>query len=100
MADLSFANVKIHNEIELLSISDRKAKRMLEHLFLENRISYFEKWEEVGFIRRFFWGEEKNRCIFCVNEMQMEKAMRLLDENPQIMEKADLIKKRVDKTYF
>ncbi|MBO4337464.1 MAG: hypothetical protein J5842_05275 [Lachnospiraceae bacterium] len=100
MRDISFSQVKIHNEIELLAVSDLKVKRILEHLFLENRISYFEKWEEISFLRRFFWGDEKNRCTFCVNEMQLDKAMEILEEHPELSNRIEMIRKRVDKTYF
>ena len=100
MKEFSFSNVKIHNEIELFAVSDLKAKRMLEHLFLENRISYFEKWEEISFFRRFFWGAEKSRCTFCINEMQVEKALRILEEHPELRERVEMIKKRVERTYF
>ena len=100
MREISFSSVKIHNEIELLSVSDLKVKRKLEHLFLENRISYFEKWEEVSFFRRFFWGEEKNKCTFCVNEMQLDKAMEILEEYPELASRVEMIRRRVDKTYF
>ena len=100
MRDISFSQVKIHNEIELLAVSDLKVKRILEHLFLENRISYFEKWEEISFLRRFFWGDEKNRCTFCVNEMQLDKAMEILEEHPELANRIEMIRKRVDKTYF
>ena len=100
MRELSFSNVKIHNEIELFAVSDQKVKRRLEHLFLENRISYFEKWEEISFLRRFFWGAEKMRCTFCINEMQVEKAMQILEENPELREKVEMVRKRVERTYF
>lgn len=100
MRELSFSNVKIHNEIELFAVSDQKVKRRLEHLFLENRISYFEKWEEISFLRRFFWGTEKMRCTFCINEMQVEKAMQILEENPELREKVEMVRKRVERTYF
>ena len=98
--EFSFSNVKIHNEIELFSVTDMKVKKMLEHLFLENRISYFEKWEDISFIRRFFWGEEKSRCTFCINEMQVDKAMQILEDHPELRERVEMVKKRVDKTYF
>ncbi|MCR4689997.1 MAG: hypothetical protein K5739_01455 [Lachnospiraceae bacterium] len=100
MKELSFSNVKIHNEVELFCVSDMKTKKQLEHLFLENRISYFEKWEEITFIHRFFWGGERSRCTFCINEMQIDKVMEILQENPSLQEKVYMIRRRVEKTYF
>ena len=100
MSDISFSDVKIHNEIELFSVSDTKVKRQLEHLFLENRISYFEKWEDASFFRRFFWGSDRSTCTFCVNEMQVERAMQIVKDRPAIKERVNLVGKRVNKMYF
>ena len=47
MADISFADVKVHNEVEFCTITDLNVKKQLERLFLDERISYYEKWDDV-----------------------------------------------------
>ena len=46
MSVLSFADVKIHNEIEFCKITDSSFRKTIEKAFLENSISYYEKWDE------------------------------------------------------
>lgn len=53
MADISFADVKVHNEVEFCTITDLNVKKQLERLFLDERISYYEKWDDVSFLREF-----------------------------------------------
>ena len=79
MADISFADVKVHNELEFCVILDLDVKKQLERLFLDERISYYEKWNDTSFLRRIFSGENRNRCIICINEMQREKADEILE---------------------
>ena len=52
MADISFADVKVHNEVEFCTITDLNVKKQLERLFLDERISYYEKWDDVSFFKR------------------------------------------------
>ena len=56
MADISFADVKVHNEVEFCTITDLNVKKQLERLFLDERISYYEKWDDVSFFKRVFAG--------------------------------------------
>ena len=79
MADISFADVKVHNEVEFCTITDLNVKKQLERLFLDERISYYEKWDDVSFFKRVFAGGEKSKCTLCINEMQRDKAEEILE---------------------
>lgn len=100
MSELSFADVKVHNEVEFCTISDSNAKKQLERLFLDERISYYEKWEDVSFFKRIFSGQDKSRCTLCINEMQKDKADELLEEHPEIKAGIELINRKVERTFF
>lgn len=100
MADLSFADVKVHNEVEFCAVSDPNIKKQLERLFLDHRISYYEKWDDVSFFRRLFSHEQKNRCTICINEMQRDKAEELLEEHPELKSAIEFINKKVERTFF
>lgn len=60
MADISFADVKVHNEVEFCTITDLNVKKQLERLFLDERISYYEKWDDVSFLREFCRRKNQN----------------------------------------
>lgn len=62
MADISFADVKVHNEVEFCTITDLNVKKQLERLFLDERISYYEKWDDVSFFKRVFAGGENQNA--------------------------------------
>ena len=105
MGDISFSSVKIHNEIELLAVTDMKVKRLLEHLFLENRISYYEKWEEISFIRRFFWGGflQSIRALLRFREFLGLFPVPHIDDaaaGNRLAGRVEMIRRRVEKTYF
>lgn len=100
MAALTFANVKVHNEIEFCKVSNMEIKQKIERAFLSNRISYYERWEDVSFFKRFFGTKERQTCIICINSMQKEKAEVIIENMPEIRGEVELCCKRVDKTYF
>jgi len=99
MKQITFSDVKVHNEIKLCQISDVKLKSEIEHTFLKNRISYFERWESPSFFQRLF-GDKEERCTLCVNEAQKEKATEIVRSFFETEDKANLILKKVDKIYF
>lgn len=94
-----FSDVKVHNEIKLCRISDEKVKAKVERLFLQNRISYFERWEAPSFFQRLF-GKKEEKCILCVNEAQKEKALEIVNSLFESEDKAGLILQKVDKIFF
>lgn len=100
MADYTFAGVKVHNELEFCMVSDMNIKKQLERLFLNHRISYYEKWEDVSFLKRIFHDTGKSQCILCINEMQKDKAEEIIRQHPEISAGLEMINKKVDKTYF
>lgn len=100
MTDNSFADVKIHNEIEFCVVRDQDVKRKIERAFLNNRISYYEKWDEPSFFGRMFKDGSRTRCVLCINSMQAEKAGELLKELDLDKEEVEMVMKRVDRTYF
>lgn len=100
MTDNSFADVKIHNEIEFCVVRDPEIKKIIERAFLNNRISYYEKWDEPSFFGRIFGDGSRTRCVLCINSMQAEKAGELLEELHLDKEEVEMVMKRVDRTYF
>ena len=100
MAVLTFANVKVHNEIEFCKVSNMEVKQKIERAFLSNHISYYERWEDVSFFKRILGDGEKQTCIICINSMQKEKAETIIEEMPEIRGEVELYCKRVDKTFF
>lgn len=99
MEENEFADVKVHNEIELCQLWDVDIKMKIERAFLANRISYYEKWIEPGFFGRIF-GEKNATCILCINSMQAEKAVEIISEMGLHKNQIELINKPIDKTYF
>lgn len=100
MTDNSFADVKIHNEIEFCVVRDPDVKKKIERAFLSNRISYYEKWDEPSFLGRIFGDRSRTRCVLCINSMQAEKASGLLEELHLDKDEIEMVMKRVDRTYF
>ncbi len=92
-----YTSLKVHNEIAFLAVTDLEIKKQIEKEFLNNRISYCEKWEDPGFFRRLFGGRPE--CTICINEMQREKAEEVL-RVMNVSDKVEMIGKPVDKTYF
>lgn len=100
MADVSFADVKVHNELEYCAVEDLNIKKQLERLFLSHRISYYEKWEDTNFLAKFFAKNSSESCVICINEMQKDKADELLACHPELKSGITMVGKRVGKTYF
>ena len=99
MADISFADVKVHNEVEFCTITDLNVKKQLERLFLDERISYYEKWDDASFFSRLF-GKSESKCTICINRMQIEKAEEILKDLPLDPQNYEMVLKRIDKTFF
>lgn len=97
MKQVTYANLKVHNEIALCAVTSLEIKDKIEAEFLKNRISYCEKWEEPGFLRKLVG--VKPECTLCVNEMQVEKASEVV-EALDLGNKVQLIGKPVETTFF
>ena len=41
-----------HNEIEFMRIDDVQLKNKIEKIFLQNRISYYIRWEKPAFWKK------------------------------------------------
>lgn len=65
MQQTLYSMVKVNNEIELCEVADLECKQAIERELLQNRISYFIRWNKGGLFRL---GRKKNYCIFCVND--------------------------------
>lgn len=100
MSELSFSDVKVHNEIEYCTVWNTDVKMKIERAFLSNRISYYEKWESPSLFQRLFKEHGKEQCTLCINSMQVEKADALLKELKLEQGQVEMVLKRVDKTYF
>ena len=57
-----YGNLKVNNEIELCEIADMDFQRVVEKELLQNRISYFVRWQKRGFLGR------RETCIICVHD--------------------------------
>lgn len=100
MAALTFANVKVHNEIEFCRVSNMDVKKKIERAFLSDHISYYERWEDISFFKRLLGEKEKQACVICINSMQKDKAEAIIEGMPEIRGEVELCCKRVEKTYF
>lgn len=99
MSELTFSDVKVHNEIEYCIVQDQDVKVKIERAFLNNRISYYEKWEEPSLLRRLL-GDGTMRCTLCINSMQAEKANELLASLHLDKGQVEMVMRKVDRTYF
>lgn len=100
MGDVSFSHVRVHNEVQFCMVKNPDIKRKLESLFQQNRISYYEKWENDTFLKRLFHADDVNVCTFCINEMQKERALEVVESHPELMGGIQLVSGRVKKTFF
>lgn len=97
VVESKFSKGKVNNEIEFCRVCDKNVKAAVERALLGERISYFIKWEKP----RFFSGEKKDTCTFCVNEWQVEAAEKAIsDLGDEVESKIKYIMKRIDKTLF
>ena len=71
MQQTLYSMVKVNNEIELCEVGDMDCKQAIERELLQNRISYFIRWNKGGLFRL---GRKKDYCIFCVNDNAAEEA--------------------------
>lgn len=73
-----YSNLKVNNEIELCEIADLDCKKAVEKELLQNRISYFVRWQKRGFLGR------RETCIICVHDEVKDAAtdivQRVCDE--------------------
>lgn len=99
MSELTFPDVKVHNEIEYCIVEDPDIKMKIERAFLNNRISYYEKWEDPSIFRRLL-GNGASRCTLCINSMQAEKANELIAALHLDKNQVEMVMRRVDRTYF
>jgi len=69
-----------NNESDFCRVSGTAAKEKLEKIFLENRISYFVKWDDRPFLSKLFSGSgrEKNVFIIRINNGDIAKAAQLV----------------------
>lgn len=71
MQQTLYSMVKVNNEIELCEVDDLECKQAIERELLQNRISYFIRWNKGGIFRL---SRKKNYCIFCVNDNVVAEA--------------------------
>lgn len=67
-----YSSLKVNNEIELCEISDEECKKLIEKALLQNRISYFMRWQKKSVLGR------KESCIICVNENVRDEAAEIV----------------------
>ena len=69
-----YSNLKVNNEIELCVVPDIDFKKLIEKELLQNRISYFVRWQKRGFLSR------REVCVICVNENAVETATDIVEK--------------------
>lgn len=79
-------SVKVNNEVAFCRVGSLKQKEEVERLLLQNRISYFVKWQEQSFFRRMFSSESKEKIIFviCIHNAAIEQAKELVADMQDI----------------
>lgn len=76
MQQTLYSMVKVNNEIELCEVGDPECKQAIERELLQNRISYFIRWNKGGIFRL---GRKKGYCIFCVNDNAAAEAEAVIN---------------------
>ncbi len=69
-----YSSLKVNNEIELCEVYDLDGKKIIEKELLQNRISYFVRWQKRGFLSR------KEICVICVNENSVDAATEIVEK--------------------
>lgn len=88
--------LKVHNEMALCETTDMEMKQKIEHVLLENRISYYIKWYRQGLFKR-----NREVCVFCVNENAKDQAEELVQALAKDSEaKVKFLLRRLDERYF
>lgn len=79
-------SVRVNNEVAFCKVYNLKQKEEIEKLLLQNRISYFVKWQEQTFFKRMFDSETKEKIIFiiCIHDTAIERAKELVAEMPDV----------------
>ncbi len=79
-------SVKVNNEVAFCKVYNIKQKEAIERLLLQNRISYYVKWQEQGFFKRMFDSETKEKIIFiiCIHDTAIEQAKELVADMQDI----------------
>lgn len=84
MIENMMTHIKVNNEVDLCEIVAGNDKRRnavrhkIEAALQYARVSYFLRWQEPGFLKKFLM-KEQTRLIICVNAAQMEEALQVLD---------------------
>ncbi len=69
-----YSNIKVNNELELCEVYDMDGKKIIEKELLQNRISYFVRWQKRGFLSR------REVCVICVNENSVDVASGIVEK--------------------
>lgn len=86
-----------HNEIEFMRIDDVQLKNKIEKIFLQNRISYYIRWEKPAFWKKILGKNEENRCKICINGWDKEKALELTAKlDTAIVGRGEILLKRTE----
>lgn len=69
-----YSKLKVNNEIELCEVYDLDGKKIIEKELLQNRISYFIRWQKRGFLSR------REVCVICVNDNSADAAAEIVEK--------------------
>lgn len=71
-------NGMVSREVAFIKSNGLEAKKIVEKIFLENRISYFVEWEDRNIFSRIIGGKDKNAFVIRINEADVERAKELV----------------------
>ena len=95
--ETAFQKVKVHNEIAWCEVNDPVVKEQLERVLLKNRVSYCISWGKPS----WFQHDKKEKCTFCVNQLQRETAEEAVQSLPEdMLSKIVFINRKVEKIYY
>jgi len=79
-------SVKVNNEVPFCRVCTLKQKEEVERRLLQNRISYFVKWQEQSVFKRLFDSESKEKLIFiiCIHNTAVERAKELVADMSEV----------------
>ncbi|MCR5304655.1 MAG: hypothetical protein K6E33_08850 [Lachnospiraceae bacterium] len=95
--ETAYQKVKVHNEVEWCEVADPELKAEIEKSLLKNGVSYFITWVKP----KLFSGDKREKCIFCVNALQKERAdeaIKPLCENQE--NDIRFLNKKVERSYY
>lgn len=78
METKSFIAGPINNEVDFCRAYDLETKRKIEKVLTQNRIFYYCRFEDRGFLWRLFHPRRSPACVFRIHDGEVVRARELL----------------------